>query len=65
MTASTPNGKQVLIFGTVLAFHVGEFIPNEEALERVEYYPRDPLGVSEQLCFALHQKAVVEYFSKN
>jgi ADP-ribose pyrophosphatase YjhB (NUDIX family) len=63
MTVSTPNGKQILIFGTVLAFHIGEFVPNEEALERVEYYPRDPLGVYERLCFPLHEAAVDVYLS--
>ena len=60
ITESTPDGNEMLIFGTVLAFHISEFVPNPEAMERVEY-PIDPSAVTEQLCFPLHQLAMTHY----
>jgi NUDIX domain len=52
-------GDRVLVVGVSGgAFHVGDFVPSKEALERVILFPDSV----EQLCFSIHRKALKMYW---
>ena len=60
LTESTPDGAHIIIVGTARAFYLGNWRPNREVQEVLEYHS----AMEEKLCFPIHQKAVDAYFAK-